>query len=78
MVKYVNWGKKYAIKKLKSLVGAKENAVYKGSNVLRNRERQRTGERQRKLFQTVQMVASHTVVFRGLVLFSGEEVIRVP
>ena len=78
MVKYVNWGKKYAIKKLKSLVAAKENAVYKGSNVLQNRERQRTGERQRKLFQTVQMVASHAVVFRGLVLFSGEEVIQVP
>ena len=31
MVKYMTWGKKYEIKKLKSLVGIKENAVFKGA-----------------------------------------------
>ena len=59
MVKYMNWGKKYGIKKkLKSLVGINENAVYKGSEVLPDRERQRTVERQRELYQTVQMADS--------------------
>ena len=41
-MKYKTWGKKYGIKKLKSLVGIrKENAVYKGGNLLRDRKRQR-------------------------------------
>ena len=53
MMKYMTWGKKYGIKKLKSLAGIKENAVYEGSNVLRDRERQCTGERQHNLLQTV-------------------------
>ena len=57
---YKTWGKKYGIKQLtcKSRVGIKENTVYKGSNLLRDRERQRTGERQHELLQTVQMVDS--------------------
>ena len=54
----MSWGKKYGIKTLKSLVGIKENVVYKGSNVLRDRERQLTGERQSELLQTVQMADS--------------------
>ena len=59
MVKYMNWSKKKKTnKKLKSLVGIKQNAVYKGSNVSRDRERQRTGEGQRELLQTVQMADS--------------------
>ena len=41
-----------------TFVGIKENAVYKGSNVLRDSERQRMGERQRELFQTVQLADS--------------------
>ena len=58
MVKYMTWDKKYEIKKLKSLVGIKESAVYKRSNVLWDRERQRTSERQCELLQTVQMADS--------------------
>ena len=60
MVKYTSktCGKKYGIKQLKSLVDIKENAVYKGSNLFQDRERQRTGERQRDLLQTIQMADS--------------------
>ena len=42
MVKYMTWGKKYGIKKLKSLVGIKESAVYKRSNVLYMGQRETT------------------------------------
>ena len=54
----MTWGKKYGIKKLKSLVGIKESAVYKRSNVLWDKERQCTSETQRELLQTVQMADS--------------------
>ena len=44
MAKYMTWGKKYRIKKLISLVGINERTLYKGSNVLRDRERQHRGD----------------------------------